>query len=84
MSMAEPDARPYKGFRDKAAHDRAHELLRIPWWHPDVPKPGMRHVLKKQLRLCLTSEGYCDYEEQLDRQLPGTAEHAFSEHKRNY
>jgi hypothetical protein len=69
--MDEPIGSPYKGFRDRAAHDRAHDLLRLPEWHPDAPKPGMRHVLKKALRLCLTSEGYCDYEARLDDELRG-------------
>jgi hypothetical protein len=26
----------------------------------------MRHVLKRALRLCLTSAGYCDYEAERD------------------
>lgn len=52
---------PYKGFPDRAAHDRAHELLALPSWHPDAPPGRMRRVLKDALRLCLTSPGYCDY-----------------------
>jgi hypothetical protein len=52
---------PYKGFPDQAAHDRAHELLALPWWHPDAPPARTRRVLKDALKLCLTSPGYCDY-----------------------
>jgi hypothetical protein len=62
LSSTTPDPQPYKGFRDKEAHDRAHELMALPSWHPDAPTGGMRHVLKKALRLCRQSPGYCDYE----------------------
>jgi hypothetical protein len=50
----------YKGFRDRAAHDRAHELWDLPDWHPDAPSDGMRHMLRNALRRCLTRPGYCD------------------------
>jgi hypothetical protein len=52
----------YKGFRDRAAHDRAHELMALPSWHPDAPTPAMRHMLRAALRRCMTTPGYCDYE----------------------
>jgi hypothetical protein len=52
---------PYKGFPSREAHDRAHELLALPSWHPDAPPGRLRRVLKDALRLCLTSPGYCDY-----------------------
>lgn len=53
---------PYKGFRDREAHDRAHELLRLPSWHPDAPPARMRRMIRDALNLCLNSPGYCDYE----------------------
>jgi hypothetical protein len=49
----------YKSFRDRAAHDRAHELWDLPDWHPDAPTGGMRHMLRRALRRCLTEPGYC-------------------------
>jgi hypothetical protein len=49
----------YKSFRDRAAHDRAHELWDLPDWHPDAPTEGMRHMLRRALRRCLTEPGYC-------------------------
>ncbi len=51
----------YKGFRDRAAHDRAHELLSLPSWHPDAPTPATRYTLRAALRRCLSTPGYCDY-----------------------
>jgi hypothetical protein len=58
---------PYKGFRDRDAHDRAHELLRLPSWHPDAPPARTRRVIRDALRLCLHSPGYCDYDEVSNR-----------------
>jgi hypothetical protein len=52
----------YKGFRDRAAHDRAHQLFALPSWHPDAPAPPMRHMLRAALRRCLSVPGYCDYD----------------------
>jgi nicotinamide-nucleotide amidase len=64
----------YKGFRDRAAHDRAHELLLLPDWLPEASHGGTRHVLRRALRLCLSSRGYCDYES-ARQPKPGKADH---------
>jgi hypothetical protein len=50
------------GFRDRAAHDRAHELWATPAWHPDAPTGAMRHMLRMALKRCLNDPGFCDYE----------------------
>lgn len=55
----------YKGFRDRAAHDRAHELWATPGWHPDAPTGSMRHMLRMALKRCLTDPGFCDYDARL-------------------
>lgn len=52
----------YKGFRDRAAHDRAHELWATPAWHPEAPTGSMRHMLRMALKRCLNDPGFCDYE----------------------